>query len=237
MSSQNLRPLIFSTRCLPENLQVMLSEAGFDFQEKDFIQVEHRFIEEAFRERLLHSDSQARVFTSKNAVRSLKMLLEANAEITIPAKKLFTVGIKATEMLVKFGLKANVRADNAIVLAQIIARNSDVKEIDFYCGDKALDDLPEYLRSKNIKVNKEVVYHTELVHEEVDCSAFSGVIFLSPTAALSFFKKNQISPKIPAFCIGATTSEAVRMRCENPRICAKDPTLEGVIKKIIEHFA
>ncbi len=237
MTSESKRPLIFATRSLSEELQVKLDQAGLDLESQDFIEVEHTFNATTFRERLLDSDSSARVFTSKNAVRSLKKLLESEANLSIPPKKTFTVGIKATEMLAKLGIKSNVRSENALLLAQIIARNSDVKSVDFFCGDKALDDLPEYLENKNVRVHKEIVYHTEMVYAQVDTSNFSGIIFLSPSAAFSFFKKNKIPSGIPCFCIGATTAEAVRLRSDNPRICAKEPTLNGVIETLIAHFA
>lgn len=237
MTSESKRPLIFSTRILSEELQDELLAAGLDLQARDFIKVDHQFDAQSFRERLLKSSSSARVFTSKNAVRSLQKLIKSEAPFTIPPKKTFTVGIKATEMLAKLGIKSNVRSENALILAQIIARNADVKSIDFFCGDKALDDLPEYLENKNVRVHKEIVYHTEMVYDKVDTSEFAGIIFLSPSAAFSFFKKNKLVPGVPCFCIGATTAEAVRMRCENPRICAQEPTLKGVVQKIIQHFA
>lgn len=236
MTSESKQPLIFSTRDLSPELEQKLLDAGLRVESQNFIKVEHTFNESTFRECLLQSDSHARVFTSKNAVRSLMALLQSEPNFSIPAKKTFTVGIRATEMLEDLGIKSNVKADNALKLAQIIARNPDVKSVDFFCGNKALDDLPEYLESKNIRVHKEVVYETELVHAEVDTSHFDAAIFLSPTAAFSFFKKNSLKHGVPAICIGATTAEAVRLRSENPRISADDPTLEGVINKVIEYF-
>jgi len=237
MSSVHNQPLIFATRKLPDSYSEQLKSAGLALREQDFIQVEHIFDQASFRERLVESESSARVFTSKNAVRSLKKLLQAEANLEIPEKKTFTVGIMATEMLAELGIKAKVRSENALLLAQIIARNADVKSVDFFCGDKALDDLPEYLESKNVRVNKEIVYHTEMVYDQVETQDFSGMIFLSPSAAFSFFKKNKVDSKVPAFCIGATTAEAVRLRSDNPRICAEVPTLQGVIDRIIDHFA
>ncbi len=236
MTSESKRPLIFSTRVLPPEMEEALNNAGLELQSQNFIKVENTFDENSLRECLLHSESVARVFTSKNAVRSIKALLQSEPNLQIPEKKTFTVGIRATEMLEEIGIKSNVRAENALKLAQIIARNPDVKSIDFFCGNKALDDLPEYLESKNIRVHKEVVYETELVHAEVETTNFDALIFLSPTAAFSFFKKNKVKPNIPAICIGATTAEAVRLRCENPRINADDPSLEGVVNKVIDYF-
>ncbi len=231
----NTNPTIFSSKILPKDLSSRLHNAGFTFSEKDFINVNLDFEEESFAKRINNPDAQARIFTSKNAVFSLQMLLKAR-KIDLQSKKNFTVGLKATEMLDEIGIKTNAKAGNAISLAQIIARNKDVKSVDFFCGNKSLDDLPEYLESKGIEVHKEIVYKTELVHHIVETEAFNGVIFLSPTAVYSFFKKNKLKPNVPAFCIGATTSEAVHFRCDNQRIIANEPSIESVVDKVIEHF-
>lgn len=230
-------PLVFSTKQLPEKLSNRLKEAGLRLREKNFIEVYHEYDRDQFLKQLNCPESQARVFTSKNAVRSLQKLREELRQpLELIPKKTFTVGIRATEMLRDFGLKTAARADNAISLAQIIARNKDVQAIDFFCGDQSLNDLPEYLESKNIKVHREIIYHTELTHEEVDTSEIEAMIFLSPTAVYSFFKKNKLDPSIPAFCIGATTAGAVHLRCDNPRILADEPSIESVVNKVIEHF-
>ncbi len=226
---------IFATRKLPEKAAEKLLNAGFNLDEFDFIQVSTQYDETSFLSQLNNPESQARVFTSKNAVHALADLL-SNNPIELSKKKAFTVGIKATERLAELGIKANVRSDNAMILAQIIARNADVKAVDFFCGDQALDDLPEYLASKNIKVHKEIVYHTDLVQEKVSTELFDGLIFLSPSAVYSFFKKNTVNCKTPAFCIGATTAEAVRRRCDNPRIIAHHPSIDGVVERVIEYF-
>ncbi len=236
MISDTKRPLVFSTRILPKHFEEEIENAGIELQSKNFIKVEHIFNPSSFRERISNSDSNAWVFTSKNAVRSLNALLKSEPDLQISPKRTFTVGIKATEMLAELGIRSSVRSENALKLAQIIARNPDVKSVDFFCGNKSLDDLPEYLSSKNIRVHQEVVYQTELVHEEVETEDFNGAIFLSPTAAFSFFKKNKLKPEVPAICIGATTAEAVRLRSDNPRVSADEPTLEGVVSKVIEYF-
>jgi uroporphyrinogen-III synthase len=235
MPDKNGKPLIFSTRTLDGELSHKLEEAGITVWQKDFIDVKLEFDEDSFYQKLNNPDSQARIFTSKNSVFSLGKLNQCRP-VKLESKKNFTVGVRATEMLVDFGIKASARAGNAISLAQIIARNKDVKSVDFFCGNKSLDDLPEYLESKGIQVHKEIVYKTDLVHHEVETAAFDGLIFLSPTAVYSFFKKNKINPKIPTFCIGATTSEAIHFRCDNKRIEAKEPSIASVVDRVIEHF-
>lgn len=235
MSELKTNPTIFSTRILAKELSSKLLDKGYSFNEMDFINVSLEFDEESFAKRINNPDAHARIFTSKNAVFSLQQLLKART-IDLQSKKNFTVGVRATEMLSEIGIKTNAKAGNAISLAQIIARNKDVKSVDFFCGNKSLDDLPEYLESKGIDVHKEIVYQTELVHHVVDTAAFDAVIFLSPTAVYSFFKKNKLKPNVPAFCIGATTSEAVHFRCDNHRIIADEPSIASVVDKVIEHF-
>lgn len=229
------KPLIYATRTLPEDQQARIQEAGLNYDDEDFIEVAHDFDRDQFWEALLHSPSQARVFTSKNAVYSLEKLTEGNPPV-IPLKKTFTVGIRATERLEKLDIPSAARAANAISLAQIIARNADVRGVDFFCGNQSLQDLPEYLESKNIEVFQHEVYQTELRSQEIDTSPIRGIIFLSPTAVYSFFKKNSLDPHIPCFCIGATTAEAVHLRCDNPRKLADEPSLSSVVDRVIEFF-
>jgi len=237
MSESKIKiPQLLATRSLPEEAAERLAAHPVELEQKDFIEVSLLYDAKSFAQHLNDPRTQARVFTSKNAVYSLQELL-ADQELHIAAKKNFTVGIKATEMLVELGIETNARAENAISLAQIIARNTDVKAVNFFCGDQSLDDLPEYLESKRIKVHREVVYHTKMVYQQVDTLHLDGIIFLSPSAAFSFFKKNKPAPTIPAFCIGATTAEAVRLRSNQPRILADEPTLNGVIDKILETFS
>ncbi len=230
------RPLVYSTRSLEPHLVKRLLLAGISLEQADYIEVTHEYKAESFASRINNPDSQARVFTSKNSVYSLIHLLESRP-FEIKKKRNFTVGIRATQLLEELGIEVDAKAGNAISLAQIIARNKDVEAVDFFCGDKSLDDLPEYLRTKGVEVHQEIVYNTEFTHHVVDGTAFDGIIFLSPTAVYSFFKKNKIDHKLPAFCIGATTSEAIHLRCTNPRFPSDEPSIESVVDKVIEYYS
>jgi len=235
MPDSSNKPHVFSARSLDEAQVQKLEDHGIVLEQDDFIDVQHIFDESSFLHHLNNPKTQARIFTSKNALYSMQQLA-GKKELKLELKKNFVVGIRATEMLSEFGVNVDARAGNAISLAQIIARNKGVKAVDYFCGNKALDDLPEYLESKGIIVNKEIVYHTELKHKEVDTLHLDAAIFLSPSAVYSFFKKNKLQPNIPVFVIGATTGEAVHFRCNNKRILADEPSLESVIDKVIEYF-
>ncbi|MEQ9262561.1 MAG: uroporphyrinogen-III synthase [Owenweeksia sp.] len=235
MSDHKNTALIYSTRSLNADLVEKIEEAGLSFEQADFIDIDYDFNEETFYNRLNNPASQARVFTSKNAFFSLQKLAQSRT-VDLQPKRNFTVGVRTTEMLEDFGIKPDARAGNAISLAQIIARNKDVKAIDFFCGNQSLDDLPEYLESKGIHVHREIVYKTQLVHHKVNTENIKGIIFLSPTAVFSFFKNNSLLPDTPCFCIGATTSEAVHLRCNNRRILAYEPSIASVVDRLIDYF-
>ncbi|MGB0176341.1 MAG: uroporphyrinogen-III synthase [Owenweeksia sp.] len=235
MSDWERKISIYSTRVLPLPLVNKLEQSGLDLTQADYIDIEYDFNEESFANRLNNPSSQARIFTSKNALFSLQKLAQSRS-IDLAPKRNFSVGVRTSEMLEDFGIKPDARAGNAISLAQIIARNKDVKAVDFFCGDQSLDDLPEYLESKGIDVHREIVYKTQLVHHKMDNTMVDGIIFLSPTAVFSFFKNNSLQPDTPCFCIGATTSEAVHMRCNNRRILAYEPSIESVADRVIDYF-
>jgi uroporphyrinogen-III synthase len=69
---------IFATRKLPETAAQKLMDAGFHLDEFDFIQVNTQYDEASFLKQLNNPASQARIFTSKNAVRALADLLSKN---------------------------------------------------------------------------------------------------------------------------------------------------------------
>ncbi len=235
MPEPQYKAFVYSTRSLGSELTEKIISAGVNLEQADYIDIDYEFNEESFFHRLNNPASQARIFTSKNALFSLQKLAQSRS-IELNSKRNFTVGVRTTELLEDFGIRADARAGNAISLAQIIARNKDVKSVDFFCGDQSLDDLPEYLESKGINVHREIVYKTQLVQHKVDTALFDGIIFLSPTAVFSFFKNNKLKPETPCFCIGATTSEAVHLRCNNRRILAYEPSMESVADRVIDYF-
>lgn len=229
------RPGILSTCLLKEENLQKLELAGINLTQKEFVSYSVIYNDKSFEERLLNYDTQARVFTSKASVRSLYHLLQQKTLDIIP-KKTFSVGQVATRMLHEMGISVAARSSNALSLAQIIARNTDIRAVDFFCGTQTLNDLPEYLESKGILVHREEVFEIDMHPVKLDTTRFNGIIFLTPSAVFSFFKDNNLAKNIPVFCIGETTSEAVHYRCENPRMIADEPSEEGVIAKVLEYY-
>lgn len=229
------RPVILSTCLLKEENLQKLELAGIDLTQREFVSYSIMYDNESFEARLLNTESQARVFTSKASVYSLGHILKSRSLELIP-KKTFSVGQVATQMLAELGISVAARSNNALSLAQIIARNTEIGTVDFFCGTETLNDLPEYLESKGISVHREEVFKIDMHPATINTEKLDGIIFLTPSAVFSFFRDNKVAKHIPIFCIGETTAEAVHYRCENQRILAERPDEEGVVTRLIEYF-
>ena len=228
-------PKILATSILPTEQRQRMRAAGLRLEDLQLVSYRLEYDARRFANRLLDAGTQARVFTTKGSVRSLKKLITATG-LKVPPKKTFTVGIRATQMLEKLGIRSVARAGNAISLAQIIARNQEIKAVDFFCGSHTLNDLPEYLESKNIRVQREEVFVMDMKEQQVETCDVDAAIFLTPSAVFSFFKKNELDPGIPVFCIGQTTASAVHLRCDNPRIISPKPYTASVVSETIRYF-
>lgn len=236
MKLKGEKPMVLSTKVLNNEQESALCADGIQLFQKDFVIYTLHYDKEEFSRRLNDPATQARVFTSKASVRSLIDLLDST-RLDLNPKKTFTVGIQVTEMLRNLGIDVAAKSTNAISLAQIIARNADVKAIDFFCGTQTLNDLPEYLITKGISVNRTEVFNIGMKPESVSLMAADALLFFTPSAVYSFFSCNQPAESVPVFCIGETTAEAVHYRCDNPKILADEPTDDSVIAKVLEFFS
>ena len=171
------------------------------------------------------------VFTSVNAVESVAKPIDEN-----PDWKIFCIGGITKDAVSKHFGESSIAASakNASLLARkIIADN--IKEIIFFCGDQRLDDLPETLRSNNIRVHEVIAYHTlqtpHFMQEDYD-----SIMFFSPTAVHSFFSVNTIPINIVLFSIGKTTTAVIQTYCVNKVVTSEWPGQESLLEKIFEHY-
>lgn len=236
MEVNNKKPVVLSAHLLDVKHEQVLTSAGIELIQKEFVSYSIQYDRQAFLDRLNDPDTQARVFTSKASVRSLADLLELTSLELIP-KKTFTVGIKATEMLKDLGVEVAARSNNALSLAQVIARNSEIKSIDFFCGNHTLNDLPEYLESKGIKVYRSEIFEITMTSISMDLDKVNSLIFCTPSAVYSFFGSNKPDTDLPVFCIGETTAEAVHYRCDNPKFVAGEPTLDSLMIRVADYYS
>lgn len=67
-------------------------------------------------------------------------------------------------------------------------KNSLLRKIVFFCGNKRLQTIPEKLANNGIAVEEVIVYETIETAANIK-KQYDGILFYSPSAVQSFFKK------------------------------------------------
>lgn len=173
------------------------------------------------------------VFTSMNAVEAVTGMLDGY----IPDWRIYCIGHKTKQLIEEYFGKNTIAgfADNAAELADRIIENEEPEEVIFFCGNLRRDELPDRLRKNQIAINEIIVYKTIAVNHTIE-KEYDGVLFFSPSAVESFFKKNVLPGRTVAFSIGNTTSESVRKYCSNKIITAKLPGKEELVEQATDYF-
>ena len=173
------------------------------------------------------------VFTSSNAVKSVAAMLGKG----IATWQVFSVeGTTSKAVADKFGeasLKGTAYAGQE--LADEILKHEDVREVVFFCGDLRRDELPQRLREKGIGVREVVVYKTVATPMKVSRN-YDAILFFSPSAVHSFFKKNALQEETVCFAIGNTTANAIKELVNNKVVTAYPPQKEQVVKMLLEYY-
>ncbi len=174
------------------------------------------------------------VFTSMNAVEAVTEMLDGH----IPEWRIFCMGFKTKELITTyFGAEAIAgTADNADELANEIIEQEDPEEVIFFCGNQRRDELPGKLEKHRITVNEIVVYETLAVEHSVE-KEYDAVLFFSPSAVESFFKKNKLIARTIVFAIGNTTAKTVAKFCSNKVIISKLPGKDELVTQALDYFS
>lgn len=226
---------ILCTRPLPEWLINEAAESGVSIEIESFIETESIQsieVQQEIENALLQS--AVVVFTSMNAVEAVV----AESDGQQPDWNIYCIGT-ATKKLVQqhFGEQAIAgTAPDASELAELIVEETMADEVIFFCGDQRRDELPSILNDAGIEVNEIVVYQTIEVSHKIK-KDYSGVLFFSPSAVRSFFKKNKLAEKTIAFAIGNTTANEIKKFSSNKIIISDEPGKENLVQKMIEYFA
>ena len=136
------------------------------------------------------------VFTSNNAVKSVAShMQEPPRHWTI-----YCIGNTTYALAKKYFGEENIKqtAPTASKLAEKILPVIDAKEVTFFCGNLRRNDLPDALREKSILVNEITVYHTSLTPVSIE-KEYDAILFFSPSAADSFFRKNSLPSQTTLF--------------------------------------
>ncbi|OAN62975.1 hypothetical protein A8B79_01750 [Balneola sp. EhC07] len=206
-----------------------LKRAKFEFAHIPFIDVQ---IKDFDTEKVKEIKSDAWVFTSKKAVKSVGKKLE---ELEIP-EFVFAVGSSTSEKLDELGIKALVPKNfTTESLAHEIAKHP-VKNVIHFCGNLSDSELGDLLQKEGCLVKKLEVYETLLTPTTVDLSEFDAVVFLSPSAFNSFCKTNDPKKLKTVFCIGSTTAEAVKKSYERLIVTPDNFTFADLVETINQKY-
>lgn len=214
---------IVSTKKLSEKQRQQLLNADFSVFEEDFINIITKDFE-------IKDIGDCLIFTSQNAVESVL----DNKKITeLKTKKCFCVGENTRLLLIENDFEVLAHAEYAAELASIICNQYPKISFTFFCGNMRRNFLPDALRLAHVKLEEIEVYETILTPHKIDFKP-DAILFFSPSGVKSYLQENKIENE-NCFCIGNTTSEALREITQN-RIIANQPTIESVVIRCIEHY-
>ena len=230
---------VLSTKKLGPSLIDVAKENGIDIIEQEAIKVNPILSKEKWQEilGLLQSKKQFAVFTSSNAVLSVKKYLHKYVNPFQTNWKIFSLSGKTKEVLDEnaglFGIIIGT-ADNSKSLAEKIVTEK-INEVIFFCGNKRREELPNILKNAGIKVQEVVVYET--VETPAICDDdFDGILFSSPSAVQSFFSVNQLKNSVVCFAIGQTTAESITAFAKNKIFISKTTSQEALLQEVINYF-
>jgi len=170
------------------------------------------------------------IFTSRNAVKGFCQ--NFSAEI-LRGKKIFVVGDQTAFLLEKLGVKVTIQKDYARDFSLLNKDELPKGPYDWFCGTRSLDHIADSL--KGCSLNRYEVYHTSLCPYALPGS-YQAIIFFSPSAVISFFRKNSISQNTCYFAIGKTTSEALSSAGVYEVFSPEKPSAISLIQLIKKYF-
>jgi uroporphyrinogen-III synthase len=172
------------------------------------------------------------VFTSMNAVEAVTNMLDSH----VPEWRIYSMGYKTKQLIEAYFGAGTVTgsSDNASALADLIIENNDTDEVIFFCGNRRRDELSKKLEEQDIMVNEIVVYQTKNIEHEVK-KEYNAVLFFSPSAAESFFKKNKLTANCIVFAIGTTTQKTIQQYCKNKIIVSRQPGKDMLVEEALQY--
>jgi uroporphyrinogen-III synthase len=230
---------VLSTKKLEPSLIGQAKENDIEIIEQEAIKTNPILSKEKWQEifQLIESKKEFIVFTSSNAVLSVKKYLNEYINPFQTNWKIFSLSGKTKETLEEntedFGTIIST-VDNSKTLAEKIV-DAKVDEVIFFCGNKRRDELPNILKEAGIKVHEVVVYETIetpiIVNDD-----FDAILFFSPSAVQSFFSVNQLKNNTACFAIGATTANSIASFTDNKIIVSELPSQEKMLALVNFYF-
>ncbi|MEO9886201.1 MAG: uroporphyrinogen-III synthase [Balneola sp.] len=222
-------PQILFTHKIKSKHNKTLKEAKFGFESIPFIETRIK----DFDVNIINDEkADAWIFTSKKAVKSVGKKMD---QLTVP-KLVFAVGSSTKDRLAELGI-------NAIIPNQFTSKSLAYKiseySIDsciYFRGNMTASDLSDELVEINISTSEVEVYETLFSSKKVNVKDYDAVVFMSPSAFISFCEKNDPEELKTVFCIGSTTAEAVKRSYQRLVITPENFTFAELVKTINQKY-
>lgn len=230
---------VLSTKKLEPSLVEQAKENGIEIIEQEAIKVNTVLSREKWQEifQVVDSKKEFVVFTSSNAVLSVKKYLHDYISLYKVNWKIFSLSGKTQEALDEngevFGKVAGAANDSKELAEKIVSTKVD--EVVFFCGNKRREELPNILKQAGIKVHEIVVYET-VETPVVAADDFNAILFFSSSAVQSFFSINQLKKAAVCFAIGQTTANSIANFTGNKIIVSKLPSQEMMLASVKKYF-
>ena len=215
---------LLSTKLLKVNFKDRLVQKGFSLVEFPFIKIKPLNTE-------IKTLEDNIIITSQNAA-SL-VLNNPHLLPKLEGKNYFCVGEKTKMLLTGNGLKVIKMSQNASILSNFITKNHKNASFSFLCGIQRRPEIETELAKNKIPLSVHKIYDT-LYNSTVIESQFDGILFFSPSAVESYFKKNTWTSETHGFCIGSTTAASLSNFTENFSV-TKTPN-ENQLLLSIHHY-
>lgn len=225
---------ILSTKKISDSFIQLTAENNICIDQLNFIETEES-VSEGIKNRVLKLSKQniTAVFTSSKAVNVVGEIVSAETNW-----KIFCIEPATKKTVENIFVNSSVAgtAKDAAELSQKIINDKSIKKIVFFCGNQRRDLLGEKLKNNGIDIEELIVYKT-IEKPEIVLKKYDGILFFSPSAVRSFFKKNILKEQIPIFTIGKTTAEEVKIFSNNVTVISEIPVTERLIAEVIKYFS
>tara|TARA_Y100001933_G_C18952143_1_gene544262 strand:+ start:121 stop:762 length:642 start_codon:yes stop_codon:yes gene_type:complete len=162
------------------------------------------------------------VLTSRTAT---KLIIKEN----LP-KKIYAIGLKTAKNIPQAIHPKNATAKE---VAKLIIENRE-KEVLFICGEQKREELPQLLKSANIKLTEAIVYRTEILQKKLNLQSVDGLAFMSPSSVVGMVQNGGFN-KLPCFAIGTTTAQTLTEHGQTP-IISTEPSAESIMQTAQAYF-
>ena len=180
---------LLSTKLLTVNFKDRLVQKGFSLVEFPFIKIKPLNTEiKTLEDNIIITSQNAASFVLNNPHLSPKL----------EGKNYFCVGEKTKMLLTGNGLKVIKMSQNASILSNFITKNHKNASFSFLCGIQRRPEIETEFAKNKIPLSVHKIYDT-LYNSTVIESQFDGILFFSPSAVESYFKKNTWTSKTHGF--------------------------------------